>query len=67
MAHIQRTHTMSLRLNDEEVYLRDPLARKHGIDGAGVIRQALRRWAREEQVEQPNAEAHPHPKRRPAR
>lgn len=44
---------MSLRLDDEELYLRDALARLHGIDRSGVMRQALRRWAREEGIHLP--------------
>lgn len=54
---------MSLRLDDEELHLRDALARRHGIDGSGVMRQALRRWAREEKIEPPPEPA----KRKPTR
>lgn len=49
----EREHRMSLRLDDEELYLRDALARLHGIDRSGVMRQALRRWAREEGIHLP--------------
>jgi hypothetical protein len=51
-------HKISVRLDDEEIQLRDALAHRHGIDGSGVMRQALRRWAREEGIAPaPHAEA----------
>lgn len=48
MPPIKRPHMMSLNLSDEEKLMRDKLAERHGIDGSGVMRQALRKWAREE-------------------
>jgi len=30
--------------------MRAELAHRHGIDGSGVLRQALRRWARDENI-----------------
>lgn len=53
MRRAERAHQITLRLNEEEIALRDELARRHGIDGAGVLRQALHRWAREEGVQAP--------------
>lgn len=48
MAKDVRSDTMTLRLNPEESFMRDALAERHGITGSGVMRQALRRWARKE-------------------
>ena len=48
MAKEVRSETMTLRLNPDEAAMRDTLAERHGITGSGVMRQALRRWARKE-------------------
>ena len=61
MPQDERKNKVSVRLDDEEVALRKALARRYGIDGSGVLRQALRRWAREEGITVP--EPPPHPKK----
>jgi hypothetical protein len=50
MARPERPYQVTLRMNAEEIRLRDELARRNGIDHAGVMRQALHRWAREEGI-----------------
>ena len=45
-----RSKTMTLRLTDEEVYLREQLATLNGIDGSGVMRMALRKLAKQEGI-----------------
>ena len=64
MAQENRENTMTLRLTDEEVDLRDQLARQHGINGSGVMRMALRRLAKLEGVEPKQAASDQKPGRR---
>lgn len=45
---VARPHKLAIRLSDEEQWMCDALAERHGIDASGVMRQALRKWAREE-------------------
>lgn len=61
MPREERLNKISVRLDDEEITLREALAKRFGIDGSGVMRQALRRWAREEGV---TAESHPKPSKK---
>lgn len=48
MPEIKRPHRMNLNFSDEEKWLRDELAKRHGIDASGVMRQSLMKWARDE-------------------
>jgi hypothetical protein len=50
MASTERSTQMSIRLSDHEVQLRDKLAHHFGIDHAGVMRMALLRLARSEEI-----------------
>jgi len=53
MPPIERSEKMSIRLSLEEVELRDALAHHLGIDHAGVMRMALLKLARSEDITVP--------------
>ena len=55
MARMQRLKSMTLRLTVEEADLRDRLADHLGVDGSGVLRQALRKLALAEGIPISNA------------
>lgn len=56
MAHTDRYLQMSIRLSKDEMDLRDALAKHLGIDHAGVMRMALLRMARAEEISVPDTQ-----------
>lgn len=56
MPPIERPEKMSIRLSREEAELRNELAHHLGIDHAGVMRMALLKLARSEDISAPQKE-----------
>ena len=53
MSNITRDHKVGTRLSDEELWYCEQLALRHGSTDAGILRQGMMRWAREDGLRYP--------------